>query len=528
MALRPPLSANDWHTYPVNRQQPGQCSVSAVVQALAAPPPLQFLVPKGATTGSTTTAGSAVEPRGRSVLVSGPPRPSTDSKHASPAPQRSSLSARLTQQDLPSSRASRLTGLASSDQTCRVIPPVGVSLSPEPCRRGQIGGISPQLLGRANSRSLDAVVIRDYPKAPQRTSGSCHVQSQRPRSNDVDNRSSLDIYSRFQALSENLEKFKSSIEGEVRAVAQANISDVADRIRMEERLQAFWQTGVNEEADARTAAVCRLDSEMTMLSANVNELREDLQRLMDLLYGELRSLVQSVQGSVDSAPQSRQGLFNGAAGADASGSPALATLMEDPPTARNLIRMLDLGGSADIAEEHGASHNKALVPREEVSKSFSRSSSTEHRLQHAADILARAGESAAALHEEQVAGMHNECRYVLEKLLDETVQGCVKYSIVKVAIFQALDALGTKETEALWRDTCWTLQKIEEWLTAKDRMGPGKDALSAKKVLDTTRAADAVHNILIGSTGVAGAQGSHDGSFLAASTTASAGACSHG
>merc|ERR1712241_1049683 len=256
--------------------------------------------------------------------------------------------------------------------------------------------------------------------------------------------------------------------------------------------------GLSEEVNARTAAVCRLDSEMTMLSAKVNELRENLQSLMDLMYGELHSLVQSMQGGVNSDQQSRQGVQQ-------------------------------RGQFIGVSTERAASVDQALFPQEEVSNSLLCSNSpAEHQLQHAADILARASESAAALHEEQLAGIHSECRHVLEKLLDETVQGCVKYSIVKVAIFQALDALGTKETEALWRDTCWTLQKIEDWLTAKDRMAPGKNELSAKKLLDTAKANRASQAIRLGSAGAsAGACGSHAGSFQAASTTASCGACSH-
>merc|ERR1712032_655207 len=157
-----------------------------------------------------------------------------------------------------------------------------------------------------------------------------------------------------------------------------------------------------------------------------------------------------------------------------------------------------------VPQERTASHDRPMVLQEDAPNKISKSKSSTEQLQHAADMLARAGESAASLHEEQLAAMHNECRYVLEKLLDETVQGCVKYSIVKVAILQALEALGTKETEALWRDTCWTLRKIEEWLTAKDRLPSGKD---------TAHIAEAAQTILFGSAGTdAVARGSHDGS----------------
>jgi len=538
MAAKQALSAHDWYSYP-SRQQPGHGSVNAVVQAFAAHPPIQFFVPKGTnTTGSATThattQASTVESRGRSVLVSGPHRSTKESKFASP-PQRTSLPApwaskvqapgeQLSEQP-PSACSPRVSRLASSEQGCLFIPPVGVSLSPDPCRRSPKSGvqsppqgIGPQILGRVDSRSPDFFKIHD-PQASQRTAENCHKPTQRPRSKDADNQLSF-ISGRYYTLSENLEQFKTTMERKVRACTQATMEKVADRKRMEQCLQVRWQTSLNEEVDARTAAVCRLDSEMTMLSANVNELREDVQRLMDLMYGELHSLLQSMQSSADSAPQSRPvvqqphsqcspvspyaGRLVGASTAAASASPTLSTIAEDRTSSRSLTACASkeqtaVRDSTLESQEGAASLDQALVTYEELSNRPSNcNSSTEHRLQHAADILARASESAAALHGEQLAGMHDECRNVLKKLLDETIQGCVKYSIVKVAIFQALDALGTAETETLWRDTCWTLHKIEEWLAAKDRVATGTDEFSAKKILDATQANQAAA-ILLGS-----------------------------
>jgi len=524
MAVRQ-LSANDRQSYPATGKEPGHCPGGALAHALAAHHSTQLFVPKGTTTSSVTAPGSVVESRGKFVQISATHIPTADSMLATPVPQRTSLPMHWTSKvptvstsldkkprlqtfvrvpveqlsDEPaSSRVTALARLASSEErSCRVIHPSG--------------GVSPQLSGRGISRSPDPKQIRD-PQASPTTAGNCHLATPRRQSHDADSQLKLllELSSRNHTQSENLKHFKSTMEGDVRACTQAVMEEVADRKQMEERLQVRWQTSFSEEVDARNAAVCRLDSEMTMLSANVHELREELQRLKDLMYGELHSLVQSMQGSADSAPLSGQGGQQRNILASVS-NVQKAQQGQDQETSHQSAKALT------ACQERAGCLDRALIPQKDVNPSM------EHRLQHAADILARAAESAAALHAGQLVEMHNECRFVLEKLLDESVQGCTKYSIVKEAIFQALDALGTKETEPLWRDTCWTLHKIEEWLTAKDQMVSGKDGLSAKKILDAAQANSA---ILLGSASTA--HGSQDGSFPAGSTTASHGACSRG